>query len=359
MTACSDNDNEGGSGGVNPEEGLPITATLDTRSIPNELTCVLYVFWKPTPSSGYVYKEEVRLTDLMLPYRMKFLNEELVDKSYRFLFVAAPTAGSKLSVSNDENKQLSTSDTWEQVIISSSEQLLDDKYYYAVVDKTGDEILEAGTINGELERMVGQIVLDIFRIGDNISDPDPIQSSMVASVLDRVYQIDVEYSNLTKAFAFNEAGAIVEKSSWTTKLSQTLTPTLGDTLQVALPQLANGLNESAQGVKGSVRIASGTYCLASSAKVRTKYTFKYYDTTPTCANIEKTHKHTLSCFENNQRELVLHIPQEADDAQLLNVLPNHFTVSKAGIRLDRIIDLASATSFVLAMDWANENIEKE
>jgi len=358
MTACSDNDNEGGSSGVNPEEGLPITATLDTRSIPDELTCVLYVFWKPTSGSDYVYKEEVGLTNLMLPYRMKFLNEDLVGKSYRFLFVAAPNAGSKLSVLNDEDDQLSDGDTWEQVVIGSSEQLLDDKYYYAVLDKTGDEILEAGTINGELERMVGQIVLDIFRIGDSITDPDPIQSSLVASVLDRVYQIDIEYANLTKEFAFNEAGNIVEKSSWTTKLSQTLTPTLGDTLQVALPQLTNGLDESAQEVKGSVRIA-GTYCLASSAKVRTKYTFKYYDTTPTCANTENTHKHSLSCFEDNQRELVLHIPQEADDAQLLNVLPNHFTVSKAGIRLDRIIDLASATSFVLAMDWANENIENE
>jgi len=356
ITACSDN--EGGSGVVVPEEGLPITATLDTRSIPSELTCMLYVFWKPTSGSDYVYKEEVGLTNLMLPYRMKFLNQDLVEKSYRFLFVAAPSTDSKLSVVNDENGQLSNGNTWAQVVVSSSEQLLDDKYYYAVVDKSGDEILEAGTINGELERMVGQIVLDIFRIGDNISDPDPIQSSMVASVLDRVYQIDVEYSNLTKAFAFNEAGAIVEKSSWTTKLSQTLTPTLGDTLQVALPQLANGLDESGQEVNGSVRIA-GVYCLSSSAKVRTKYTFKYYDTTPTCENLEKTHKHTLACFEDNKRELILHIPQEADDAQLLNVLPNHFTVSKAGIRLDRIIDLASATSFVLAMDWANENIENE
>lgn len=357
MTACSDRDNET-PGNINPEEGLPITATLDTRAIPDELTCMLYVFWKPTSTSNYVYKEEVGLTNPMLPYQMQFLSDDLIGKSYRFLFVASPTTNSKISVSNDGNGPLGDGNTWDQVLISSSEQLLEDKYYYAVLDMSGNDILQAGAINANLERMVGQIVLDIFRINGNISAPENIQSNLVASVLDRVYEVDIEYSNLTKEFTFNETGTMVEKSSWPTALTQTLNATLGDTLQVYLPQLENGFGESIVEVKGGAQI-KGNYCLSSSAKIRTKYTFKYYDTTPTCANAEKGHKHTFPCFENNKRELVLYIPQRGDEGKLLNVLPNHFTVSKAGIRYDRIIDLASATSFELATAWNNENIENE
>lgn len=373
ITACSDNDN-GNNIPFNVEDGIPVIATLDTRAIPNELTCNLYVFWKPTSGSDYVFKQSASLTNSLLPYPMKFLTDDLVGKPYRFLFVATPTTNSKMDVLNDAGTELVVGDTWDKVVISTQEQTLDENYYYDILDKGGDDIIASGEIKGELERLVGQMVLDIYRIDGGINFPTPIVSNLVASVLDRVYQIDIEYLNLTKAISFDDNGDIVEKDSWTTPLKHSLMPQMGDTLQVNVPQV-NGLAEYDSNVRGAVRV-KGISGLTSSAKIKLKYTFKYYDTTPTCGIpahehnnvtgncypnqatcIFEVHAHRLSCFENNRRELTLHLPQNVEGTELLKILPNHYTVSKAGIKLDRIIDLSSNSSFVLETDWTNTNID--
>jgi len=356
ITACSETNEGENPLVINPEDGLPVMAKLDTRAIPDQMTCLMHVFWKPTGPSDYVYKEVVSLTNLNLPYTMKFVSQDLVNKSYRFLFVAIPTVDSKINILNDQNEALSVGNSWSEVIISSQEQELKGDYYYDVLDMTGDEIKLAGNINGNLERLVGQMVLDIFR-GEDIDTPVGVKSGLVASVIDRVYQIDIDYSNLTKEISFKEDGSIQEKTNWDDAFVQTITPVMGDTLQV-LVDSSEGIARLNENAKGAVRI-KGVYALTSSAKVRAKYTFKYYDTTPTCGSIEKNHKHTVECFENNRRELVLHLPKQTEEVNLLSILPNHYTVNKAGIKLDRIIDLASATSFDLDMDWANENIENE
>ncbi|MCD7899126.1 MAG: DUF5031 domain-containing protein [Bacteroides sp.] len=352
ITSCSDNNDKNDI----IEDGLPITATIDTRVIPTDLTCKMYVFWKSTNLGDTEYEcKETIVLDNQSPYRMKFHNNELINKNFRFFFMAVPKTDSKLNIYNSDDQSFAEGDLWSELIIRAEEKELIQDYYHGFVDKTSEEIMNTNTIQCELERILGQIVLDVYRInGNDINAPMPIQSEYVSSVLDRVYQIDIQYSGLTKEIGFDEDGNIIEKSSWDSSLNHTITPTMtvvtGDTIHVQLPQSEIGLEVSGKKVNGSARI-KGTCSLTSSPKVKVKYEFKYYDTTPICGNNDGGN-HTLDCYK--QKSLVLNIPQESETENLLSIIPNNYTVNKAGIRLDRIIDLGVYTSLELVTAWGNE-----
>lgn len=349
VTSCSNNDDNQYIRNIE-EEGLEINATLDTRTIPAHLTCNLYVFWKATADTDYVCKDIIML-DGQVPYQMKFMNHELEGKTYRFFFMAVPKVQSKLNLYNASNTAFSVGDNWSELIVRAEDKVIDQNYYHGFVDKTGSQLLATTTIRGDLERLVGQIVLDIYRINNTINNPMPIQSAKIASVLDRVYQIDIQYSNLTQDIGFDMDGNIVEKANWATAYTHSIIPVKGDTLQVNIPQESIGIYNSAQNVKGSVRI-TGAYGLTSSPKIRAKYEFKYYDTTPMCGNSDGGN-HTIGCYDD-RKSLVLNLPQVTETQKLLSILPNYLTVNKAGIRLDRIIDLQVNNSYELETIWGNE-----
>lgn len=384
LVACSDregSDEQIKTGG----EGLPIFATLDTRALPSNLGCELFVFWKSTSETDYIFKESIDLTGETLPYEMQFGDDDAQNKQYRFLFVAQPIDGKKMVVSNN-GSAFQVGDNWLNTQIETTEQYLTEDYYYDILDKTGTEIIASGNINGDLTRLVGQMTLDIFRMEemDNEMNPVNIKSTAIASVLDRVHTINVEYHKLTKSISFDIAGNIIEKENWDAPYTQTIKPTLGDTLQVNLPQVSLGLIAGEQ--NGSVRI-KGVCGFTSSPKIRAKYTFTYYDTTPIneifhhvhiqrcyliCDTIGSGHIHNDDCYStkpvnckypahvhdadcfDDTKKLVLNLPQETGYTKLLNIIPNTYTVNKAGIRMDRIIDLDQPSSFGFDVAWENE-----
>lgn len=337
----------------NPEEGMPVSATIDTRAIPSTLDCTLYIFWKSAVGDPYTCKEVVSLT--AVPEILRFTNAELKDKYYRFFFVAVPAVNSYMSVVNTGGTPLAAGDNWSDVLLRTQAQVLDVNYYYDIVDETGNDLLANGTITGTLERVVGQLVLDIFKIGNEIGDPIDVDPARATSVLDRVYEIQVEYTNLTKDIGFDADGTIIEKATWgATPVTQTIQVDRDASLRVSPTQPDNGISPSGQPAEGSVRI-NGICGLLANQKIRAKYTFKYFDTTPICEN-NHTGAHTESCFDNTQ-SLTLHLPEEVNNNfPLLSIQPNYFTVSKAGIRLDRIIDIKYTGSFVLNTQWANERV---
>lgn len=406
MMSCSENSKVGNEIKI-PEEGLPVYATLDTRALPAGLNCHMYVFSKALTGTTYTYNQTIDLSGTP-PHQIQFEPHGISGKEFRFLFVAQPATDSKISVV--------TATDWEGFRITTTDKEMGEDYYYGILNKTGTEIVNEGNLHGILKRMVGQMVLDIYKIDGNINNPveiDPFKK--ITSVLDRVHEIEIDYSNLTKEISFDSNGDIKEESRWDTPFNQIIHPVLGDTLQVTLPQVENGLLVSGTGLNGSVRI-KGPYGLASTSKVRVKYTFKYYDTTPineiyghqhgrecygmrvsticgfkyleqhehgpdcftdgilTCDKVVHVHTvdcypadvlptcgfdvhiHDKDCFESDHA-IILNLPEETENTELLSIIPNKFTVNKAGIRMNRIIDLNQPGSFNFETIWENEKIK--
>jgi len=323
-----------------------VSATLGTMSLPANLQCDLYIFWKSTSDTEYSFKDKVTLAGTQS--RLRFMNNDLNGKEYRFLFVATSKDSPEISVSNLENNALDTNDKWNDLLISAKEMLLSSDNYSGILDKTGDEIIDEGSIDGILTRMVGQIVLDIFRVDGSIDIPMDIVSQNVTSVLDRVFKVEAEYDGLTKGVTFDTSNDILHKTTWPDKYSKTHLFTNDSDLKVSVPQIDNGLEISPIGAAGSARI-KGIYCLPSTENMRIKFTFHYYDTTPTCGNSDGG-EHTTGCFD--KRTLVLNLPQDISTATLLSVYPDYFTVNKAGIRYDRIIDLKMDSSISFETGWS-------
>lgn len=343
MLSCS-NDND--SDGLNADDqDLYISAKIGTLSLPANLKCDLHIFWKSSADTEYSYKETLSLTGDQT--KMRFLNKDLKEKNYRFLFVATSSIAPEILITNKSNNALSINDKWADVLITSVNQLISSENYSGILDKTGIEILDGGTIHGTLTRMVGQVVLDLFRINNTIDNPAPIVSTAVESVLDRVYKIDIEYANMTESVVFDSSNKLSNEGFWTGKYTQTFNIVTDSDLKVSVPQTVNGLYESPINVTGSVRI-KGLYCLPSTNNLSLKYTFHYYDTTPKCGN---SHQHTSDCFVT--KTVVLNLPKD-NLSTPLNVLPNYFTVNKGGIKFDRIIDVGANLAFEFDTVWKND-----
>lgn len=311
------------------ENGIPVTVRLDTKALPDNLLCNLYVFGSIS-GADYLLKEVVELGN-QDKYSLKFKNIDLSSTDYKFLFVATTDDNQEINL-HVSNNDLAIGDKWSDVRLTALTKNLSDNYYYGVVNKTGAEILDGQSIDAVLNRVMGQMVFEIFRIDGNGQDTS-IVSSAVSSVLDRVYQIDIEYSNITDEVSFSNAGNLIVEDKWE-KFTQTINVTMGNDLRVTIPQELNSLVSFDSNVKGSVRI-NGYYCLPSERDIRLKLTFYYYDTTPVCGSEHTVH--TSDCFV--KRTLVLHLPEESEATNLLSIRPDYYTKNRAGIRYDRIIDI--------------------
>jgi len=336
--------------GTDPaSKDLYITAALDKASLPVGLQYKMYIFWKTNVETDYQFKDSVKLTGEKT--KMMFKDNELKDKDYRFLFIATSAEKPEINISDLSRNALNNSHKWSDVLISASNTLISGDNYSGILDKSGDAISQSGSIDGILTRMVGQIVLDIFRISGDINYPTDIVSGSVSSVVDRVFKVEAEYEGITRDIVFGGSGNMLDNNRWPDKYKRTHLFEVDNELKVSVPQDENGLLKVEGSKLGSARI-EGIYCLPSTQKMRAKFTFHYYDTTPKCGNIdEKTHTHTADCFVT--KTLELNLPQDKSDATLLSVFANYFTVNKAGIRLDRIIDLDQPGSFELLTTWGN------
>lgn len=347
--ACSSDNEEKKGLPIKGEDDISLTLRAGENLLSENLNCNLYIFSTKTSGSGYILQETMALGNVSR-HRIRFMNKDLDNHYYRFLFVATPMNDPEISTKHKNSSPLAVGAAWEDVMITADKDSISEKNYYGILDKDGTAILNEGSIDGIMNRLPGQINLDIFRMNGNVDAPMDIVSTKIASVLDRVFRIEVKYTGLTNAITFDNAHNIIEKSQYNTPYVQNIYPVLGDTLQVNLAQEQKGLALSSSGKKGGVKI-KGFYGFPCTEKVTMKLTFHYYDTTPICGN-DHTGVHTTSCF--TIKTLELNLPKENSSYKPLSIFSNHYTLSKAGIRTDRIIDLDVNVPIELDYKWANE-----
>ncbi len=345
IAACTQQQDYADIPGISPEE-IPFSLHLNQSGVnTSTLQFGLYLFSKHTDASS---GEDYRLDSIILPVtessRLKFSNEELSRKTYRFLFMATPGDNTALQVTNSNFSTLTPGTPWKDIRVTEPSGRISIDNYYQVTDRSGQEILALDTLQGHLTRLVGQLIFRFIKVGEDINDQQSIDLSAVSSVFDRISSIRVDYENYTHSLAFDNQGYPYPQptdASKQTTISQTITPTL-QKFRVNLPQTdldpVNGEPALGGEIKG--------YCfLPLNQQLRTTLTFTYYDTTPKCG--DTSHLHDENCF--SRETLTVYIPKKS--APGLSVEANAYTVNKAGIRCDRIIDIGYETNMDIITDW--------
>lgn len=347
VASCSEKIDSNVELAYNEEGTIPVRLDIQNLSLNSNLTCELHVFRKSTTDLDYNYWRTVTVqgnnTDTL-----KFLSEDLASTSYKFLFTCTSLSNEIVTV-NSSGSSLDNSNVWGDVRIRQNVSELSKDNYYHVLEKTGQELLQQPQIHATLTRMVGQIVFDIYRIDTDINTPTSIVSADVASVLDRVYKIDIAYTNMSREFYFNASNDLLVDGI-ENKL-QEIEPTLNEDLTLTLPQEDEYLALYDEDIEGAVRI-KGLYGFPAVDTVSVKFTFYYYDDTPMCGDVSDTHDHTVACYKT--KTLELNIPQNNPSMQYLKILPNVYTVNKVGIKYDRIIDVGVPGSFGFNTEWTNQ-----
>lgn len=312
----------------------------------NGLLTKLYVF-SNDGTGGY------RLSD-SLPQiissstRLKISMADLNSKNYRFLFIATPESEPEIQVKCTNNSSFPFGSEWERVAIEMSKDSLSVDNFYGIKDLTGREILQAGTIQGELTRLVGQMVFCFYKVGPGgVSEPVPVTDQSVSSVMDRISSIDITYEGAPRRITFDSDNHPMILTGSEVTLNHTVHFSLGaDGQKVALPQAGAPVEVSDSIVGGA--IVKGTCLLPSRQGVRVSMIFHYYDTTPICGHTENGHTHGTDCY--TPRTLSLHLPKNTE-APGLDVLPDHFTINNAGLPCNRIIDVLHTSGFDIITEW--------
>jgi len=349
LFACSDKSEEEDYAIGGGNDDIPVVVDLKDTPLPAGLNCYLYIFSKSGSDSDYSFDSNYTMTSSRS--RVKFLNKDLKNKSYRFLFVATSSASPEVKVLAKSGNIIDTNHKWADVMIRANSTTMTGNNYSVVLDKSGAAILNEGNIQATLTRMVGQMTFDIYKVKDtdNPNLPDTVALPHY-NVLDRVYKIEIGYAPLTKDLTFDTTNQLAEYSHWTDTIRQIIEPKFEqatDSLRIDIMQKTDNLTLSSI-EKGSASI-KGIYCMPSNQNMSVKMTFYSYDTTPKCGDPE--HAHTKDCYQ--PKTLVLNLPQK-DNTDKLSVKPNYYTVNIAKIWYNRIIDLEQPASFGFDTTWENE-----
>lgn len=351
LFSCSNNEYDAEDNNVYPgtTKGVPVIAALATEPLPANIKCTMYVFWKSTDETENEYTlKEIKVLENTDQNKLKFMNNELIGKSYRFLFIATPSLSEEIELTTLDGNEIQTENKWENIMIKSSKLLISADNYQGFVDKTGNEILDGKTINCTLTRLVGQVIFDIYKVlkeGETTTSQDVDLPHL--TVLDRVFKIEIQYSDMTRSVVYNN-NDIKHHNIWTDTYKQTIEPKLyeNNKFRVDVTQTIDDLTFSEE-KRGSAHI-KGIYCMPSNSNMKIKMTFHYYDTTPFCGLDEV---HSSNCF--TAKTIVLNLPKSGNTP--LSIIPNHFTLNTAKIRYDRIIDVGANFSFEFDTTWKNDN----
>lgn len=321
------------------EPGIPLRAALPEEAPANGLLTKMYVF-KGLPNTTY------RLSDsLEIPgnsARIKMSLNDLDKNNYRFLFVSTPKARPETRVGRIDGSPFLADTEWEKVAVGMAADSLSTDNYYGIKDMTGREIMQQEAIEGELTRLVGQMVFCFYK-GEAAGVTDP----KVASVLDRVSFIEISYKEIPRQITFDAGLNPVSVAGTEDVLNHTVSFSLSEYGQkVAIPQAGVPV-EIADSIPGGA-ILKGTGLLPCKDKVEVSMTFHYYDTTPVCGHTEAGHTHTVECY--TPETLLLHLPKKTGMTGL-SVLPDHFTVNNAILPCDRVIDVPHTSGINANIVW--------
>lgn len=312
--------------------------------VPATLETPLYIFRRAAGTQeGYVFDRSYgAVTDgtaLKLPY------SEIKAYDFRFLAIAQPAGAQWLSTGTASGVSLAQGTAWDDLRLVSATGSAQIDGYCGFADMSGDALLLEGSVRLALTRIAGQCLFDFYRIGSSLSEPVGVVSPDVGSVIDRVTEIEITYENPTSALRFDTDGQLVPAAYAAAPLTQSIAPALAD-FKAALPQADKGLAVYDADCRGSLRI-EGAALLPSDSKLRVKLAFTYYDTTPACGN-DHTGDHDAACY--TLRQVTLDLPA-ASAAAGLPVAADCFTVNRAGLRCDRIIDIPTSGGIVADFGW--------
>lgn len=371
LFACS-NPADTNNGATGDFGDLPINIRAQFEDLPEGAKCEVYRFSK-TGGGSYTLKDSIHLSGRS-PRILAFNSSDWSDDDYRFLFIALPETSS-ITIENHLRESLyQQGELWENIRIYVDDPAnVPDQLWYDILDKTSSDINTTPLISGNMKRLVGQMVLDIYR-GEDVNQPEDIQDEEVLSVIDRVNAIEVTYNGLTSAIRFDDEGNVIPVSTHNQDVVVTYPIVTEDEFwRVPVTEVADEnnpfLTPAATATAGSVRIG-GIFGFPADNTVRVKAVFRYYDTTAHCGLLVHTHDkychersditlplrctlsehtHTQDCGYD-ERSIVLNLPK-ADESELLTIMPNMYTVNKAAIRHDRIIDITRNGDFNMAFDW--------
>lgn len=316
-------------------EGTPDT-TLLTK---------LYVFIND--GKGYQLSDSVPQV-ISNSTKLKLNPAELNKYNYRFLFIATPQSKPEIQVRHSENSSLTFGTAWEKIVIAMQGDSMSVDNYYGITELAGKEILRLQNIQGELTRLVGQMVFCFYKTGPGgIKEPVPVNDKNVSSVLDRIYSMDITYENVPLQINFDNKNQPVPERTLQKSLKHTIHFSQTDNgLKVVLPQPGIPV-ETADSIPGGA-IVKGTCLFPSQQGIYVSMVFHYYDTTPVCEHTEKTHTHTSECY--TPKTVSLRLPQNQETPGL-NILPNHFTINNAGLPCNRIIDVLHTLTIEVNTVW--------
>lgn len=327
-----------GSCALESEEVCPACNKVRTVAValndelPAALETPLYQFRRAT-GTGDAYVLECSYVSVGDGETLKIPLTELKAYDYRFLMIARPAGSEWPELQTAGGQPFGPGDAWDDLRLVSASGAASGDVYGGFEDLSGQELLDSGSIRLTLTRIAGEMVFDFYRYDEALSKPVGVVSAEVQSVLDRVTGIEIVYENPTTALRFDADGELRPAAVASEPLRQTIAPALTD-FKVVLPQADKGLAAYSADVRGSLRI-EGRYLLPSASKLRVRLAFTYYDTTPLCGN-DHAGDHVAGCFA--QRQLMLDLPS-ADAPAGLPVAADCFTVNRARLRCDRIIDV--------------------
>lgn len=337
-------------------DALPVAVVLKTGStaVP-ELDFFVYVFEKPVePGAGighYVFKNSFVLDAQQ--GELALAGSELRANDYRILFLAFPAGRQEITVERQDASPLTAGARWEEIRLTRTSEPLSDAIYYKVEDVSGSVLVNTRLIQAQLERLIGQMVFDCFKVAGAGSlqpvDIDP--ASGAVSVLDRVYEIEITYGATVQQLAF-EGTTPQPLPAVVSVQTQTISLTEEEGLKVTLPQEAAGLLKLS-GAEGGVRVR-GLNLLPTATAMPVTLTFRYYDTTPICGQGGGAgHTHTSACYARSS--LVLNL-RGADGTPATGIRSGYLTVGKGAILFNRIIDLPAASTLDVDFGWDLSNL---
>lgn len=346
LFACSD-EREAASGSDIAAGTFPVSVrTVAGSGAAPELTTTMYIFETAAGTNDYRLKDSLVLTGTDGQYQ--FAPEEMRASDYRFLFLTTPAETPEIRLKQRNGAGLTGETYWNDTLFIVRRQAELSPYnYYSVEDIPGVRLLETRTVETDLQRLVGQMAFAFFRTDEEggVEQPVSIVSEEVSSVIDRVYEIAVTYPNPEHALWLDAGGQAHPAGTTTGSVVQTLAPQQDDTRKVSLPQPDNNLFLYGDGIRGAVRIA-GPCFFPSDGNMEVTLLFRYHDTTPVTGSD--------GTVRYEKKELTLRLADYAQ-TEALKIIPDYITLSKGGIRCDRIIDVPVNTSMQLVLDWDTNN----
>ncbi|MCD8182597.1 MAG: DUF5031 domain-containing protein [Bacteroides sp.] len=273
---------------VDNKDGIVFRTELREEIPTNGLITRLYVF----KSAG---NDSYRLCDSLPEIisgttRLKMSLADLNKNDYRFLFVATPQAEPEMQVARMDGAPFAFGTEWVKVSVAALADNLSVDNYYGIKDLKGAEILQLEAIEGELTRLVGQMVFCFYK-----DAPEGVQNPDVASVLDRVSSIDIAYESMPRQITFDVDDLPVSMAGSEDVLNHTVNFSLNeDGQKVVLPQTGVPVEVADSIPKGA--ILKGACLFPCREKVKVSMTFHYYDTTPVCGHTESEHQHVAECY---------------------------------------------------------------